>query len=130
MLLQPEDGAIEGAGHVERAVAIFEAAIAPRHHHLPFRHKLAVEAGDSCVGGRRYRSPPSAIGPAWQGNDRASSKAPSEGWPEMHECNDNGYHIPCAHCIAVSHRCHLRRTTGPFPLAICGAKGNRGGCCF
>src|SRR5690242_4956531 len=49
MLLQFERPAVEGAGHVESGVAVFEAAVAERQHDLALRHDLAVEVGDPLV---------------------------------------------------------------------------------
>src|SRR5471030_1258187 len=49
MLLQPERRALEGASHVERAVAVFPAPVAKRDHHLSFRHELAVEPSDTLI---------------------------------------------------------------------------------
>src|SRR5581483_12468079 len=49
MLLQAERRALEGARHVEGAVAVLPAAIAERDHDLIFRHELAVEPGDALV---------------------------------------------------------------------------------
>ena len=49
MLLQPERRALEGARHVEGAVAVLPAAVAERDHDLGFRHELAVEPGDALI---------------------------------------------------------------------------------
>src|ERR1043166_7317432 len=50
MLLQLEGAAVEGAGHVESGVAVFEAAIAERQDDLALRDKAAVKIGDAVVG--------------------------------------------------------------------------------
>src|SRR5206468_2352925 len=39
----------KGAGHVEGGIAIFEAAVAERDHHLALGEDLAVEVGDALV---------------------------------------------------------------------------------
>src|SRR4051812_14949582 len=49
MLLELERPAMKGAGHIEGGVAVFEPAVAERHHHLALRHDLAVEIGDPVV---------------------------------------------------------------------------------
>src|SRR5947207_15966648 len=49
MLLQLEGAAMEGAGHVEGGVAIFEAAVAERQHDLALGNYPAVEIGDPVV---------------------------------------------------------------------------------
>ena len=49
MLLQAERLALEGARHVEGAVAVLPAAVAERDHDLAFRHELAVEPGDALI---------------------------------------------------------------------------------
>src|SRR5262249_22289585 len=49
MLLQPERLALEGARHVEGAVAILPAAVAERDHDLALRHEVAVEPGDALI---------------------------------------------------------------------------------
>src|ERR1700730_466670 len=49
MLLQLEGPAMEGAGHVEGSIAVFEAAVAKRQHDLPLGHDLAVEIGDAVI---------------------------------------------------------------------------------
>src|SRR6188508_419186 len=49
MLLQPERLALEGARHVEGAVAVLPAAVAERDHDLAFRHEVAVEPGDALI---------------------------------------------------------------------------------
>src|SRR4051794_18839620 len=50
MLLQLEGAAMEGAGHVESGVAVFEAAVAERQHDLALRDKAAVEISHAVVG--------------------------------------------------------------------------------
>src|SRR5436309_2893216 len=49
MLLQLEGAAMEGAGHVEGGIAVFEAAVAEWQHDLALRDDLAVEIGDAVV---------------------------------------------------------------------------------
>src|SRR5438067_3629165 len=49
MLLQLEGAAMEGAGHVEGGVAVFEAAVAERQHDLALGDDAAVEVGDPVV---------------------------------------------------------------------------------
>src|SRR5260370_9600036 len=49
MLLQAERRALEGARHVERAVAVLPAAVAERDHDLAFGHELAIEPGDALI---------------------------------------------------------------------------------
>ena len=49
MLLQAERLAVEGARHVEGAVAVLPAAVAERNHDLAFGHELAVEPGDALI---------------------------------------------------------------------------------
>src|SRR4051794_8664158 len=50
MLLQLERPAREGAGHVKRGVAVFEAAVAERDDDFALRHDAAVEIRDAVVG--------------------------------------------------------------------------------
>src|ERR1044071_2522475 len=50
MLLQLEGPAVEGAGHVEGGIAVFEAAIAERQDDLALRDKAPVEIRDAVVG--------------------------------------------------------------------------------
>ena len=49
VLLDLEHPAVEGAGHVERAVAVQPAAVAKRHAHLALGHVVAVEVSDPLV---------------------------------------------------------------------------------
>src|SRR5690606_3171787 len=53
MLAELERAVIEGPRHIERGVTVLEAAVAEWNNHLPFRHILAVEVGDSLVAARR-----------------------------------------------------------------------------
>src|SRR5205823_3010865 len=50
VLLDLEDAPVEGAGHVEHAVALRKAAVAEGNHHLALRNDLAVEIGDALIG--------------------------------------------------------------------------------
>ena len=54
VLLDFEHAAVEGAGHVERAVAVQPAAVAKRHAHLALGHVVAVEVGDPLVRQRAH----------------------------------------------------------------------------
>src|SRR5262249_55189814 len=57
MLLHLETAAVEGPRHVEDAVTLEEAAIAPGDHHLALRHVVPVEIGDALIGERGHASP-------------------------------------------------------------------------
>src|SRR5882757_5510927 len=49
MLPQLERPAMEGAGHIEGGIAVFEAAVAERQHDLALGHDPAVEIGDAVI---------------------------------------------------------------------------------
>src|ERR1043166_4208340 len=49
MLLQLERPAVEGTGHIEGGVTVFEAAVAERQHDLALGPDPAVEIGDAIV---------------------------------------------------------------------------------
>src|SRR5205085_8759516 len=49
VLLQAEGLALEGARHVEGAVAVLPAAVAEGNHHVALRHEFAVEPGDALI---------------------------------------------------------------------------------
>src|ERR1700693_862791 len=49
MLLQLERPPWKGPGHVERGVAVLEAAVAERQHDLALGHDIAVEIGDPVI---------------------------------------------------------------------------------
>ena len=50
MLLEPERPAVEGAGHVEGGIAVFEAAVAERHDHLALGDDPPVEIRNAVIG--------------------------------------------------------------------------------
>src|SRR6201995_1495957 len=51
MLLQAEWRTLEGAGHVEGAVAVLPAAVTERDHDLVFGHELAVDQAKARLAG-------------------------------------------------------------------------------
>src|SRR6185437_3449683 len=54
VFLEPESTAVEGARHVEGAVAVLPAPVAERDQHLILRHELAVEPGEAGIGWLRH----------------------------------------------------------------------------
>src|ERR1700730_5174921 len=80
MLLQLEGPAMEGAGHVEGSIAVFEAAVAERQHDLPLGHDLAVEIGDAMIrpgGGTlvAHGRPPSNSGARVSANSSTAARS-------------------------------------------------------
>ncbi len=49
MLLDLEDPPLEGAGHIEGGVAVFEPAVAERDDDLALGHVITVEVGDPLI---------------------------------------------------------------------------------
>ena len=54
MLVELENTMAEGARHIERAIAIFKAAVAERDHGAAFRHDLSVDVYHPFVGQIRH----------------------------------------------------------------------------
>src|SRR5215470_5795848 len=54
MLLDPEEAAVEGARHIENAVAVLPAPVAKGDQNLIFGHELAVEPGHAGIGWLRH----------------------------------------------------------------------------
>jgi hypothetical protein len=72
VLLQAEDAPVEGARHVEAAVAAVEAAVAVGDDHLGLGHELAVEVGDA----RHVRPPWSGLGGVCTGRRHGFKRPP------------------------------------------------------
>src|SRR5581483_3503990 len=49
VLLEAEGAAVEGARHVESAVAVFPAAVAEGDQHLVLRHEFSVKPGGAGI---------------------------------------------------------------------------------
>src|SRR4051794_34710839 len=79
MLLQLEGAAMEGAGHVEGGVAVFEAAVAERQHDFAFGDDLAVEISDAVVApGFDHQWTPSNSGARVSANSSTAAMSLSE----------------------------------------------------
>src|SRR5579885_7987 len=74
MLLEFERPAVKRPGHVEGGIAVFEAAVAKRHDHLPFRDDAAVEIGNAMIRSVAHRRTTSNSGARVSAN---SSTAPA-----------------------------------------------------
>src|SRR5438477_6455232 len=79
MLLQLEGMAVEGAGHVEGRIAVFETAVAERQHDLALGNYPAVEIGDAVVApGFGHEWAPSNSGARVSANSSTAAMSLSE----------------------------------------------------
>ena len=65
MLPHLEQPVAEAAGHVEAAVAVDPGGVAERNPHLPLRHELAIEPGDTLVGEMGHEGAPRGGNGGW-----------------------------------------------------------------
>src|SRR5207244_5749201 len=89
------DLAVEGPGGIEHGVAVFEAAVAERHHDLAVGYDLAVEIGDPLITEAHARL-------LW-GRDNVStffSAEPPKGWgrptARQRRAGSGGPHYRCS----------------------------------